>query len=108
MNIFDGLEKIVEKDYPLSKKTWYRLGGNADYFITPNSVEQLEKIVQRCRENDIPMYVLGMGSNLLVPDEGIRAAVIQLRDGQFSKTEFDGDKITAWAGVEMSKLLTQC
>lgn len=108
MNIFDGLEKIVEKDYPLSKKTWYRLGGNADYFITPNSVEQLEKIVQRCRENDIPMYVLGMGSNLLVPDEGIRAAVIQLRKGQFSKTEFDGNKITAWAGVEMSKLLTQC
>ena len=108
MNIFSGLEKIVEKDYPLAKHTWDGLGGPADYFVRPKTIEQLETIVRRCNENNIPTRVMGFGSNLLISDNGLRAAVIKLEDKQFSQIQFDGEHITAWAGAELSKLVLTC
>jgi UDP-N-acetylmuramate dehydrogenase len=108
MNIFSGLEKIVETDYPLTKCTWYGLGGPADYFVRPKTLEQLKEAVKRCNENDIPIYVMGLGSNLLVNDDGLRAAVIKLQTEQFMKIKFDGEELTAWAGAELSKLVLTC
>ena len=108
MNIFSGLEKIVETNYPLSKCTWYGLGGPADYFIRPKTVEQLEKIVQQCNENEIPIYAMGFGSNLLISDDGLRAAVIKLEAKDFAQTQFDSEQLTAWAGAELSELVLTC
>jgi UDP-N-acetylmuramate dehydrogenase len=108
MNIFSGLEKIVETNYPLAKHTWYGLGGPADYFIRPKTVKQLKDVVRRCNENKIPIYVLGFGSNLLISDEGLRAAVIKLEADVFTQTKFDGQKVTAGAGAELSKLVLTC
>jgi len=108
MNIFSGLETIVESNYPLANQTWYGLGGPADYFIRPQSVEQLKDVALRCNENQIPIYVLGFGSNLLIGDEGLRAAVIKLDSDQFQKVEFDGEEVTAWAGADLSKLVLTC
>ena len=108
MNIFSGLDKIVETNYPLAKRTWYGLGGQADYFIKPQTVEQLKEVVQRCNENNIPIYVMGFGSNLLISDKGLRAAVIKLETDQFTQTQFDGEQLTAWAGAELSKLVLTC
>lgn len=108
MNIFSGLGKIVETNYPLAKCTWYGLGGQADYFIKPETVEQLKEVVQRCNENNIPIYVMGFGSNLLIGDKGLRAAVIKLETDQFTQTQFDGEQLTAWAGAELSKLVLTC
>ncbi len=108
MNIFSGLGKIVETNYPLAKCTWYGLGGQADYFIKPQTVEQLKEVVQRCNENNIPIYVMGFGSNLLISDKGLRAAVIKLETDQFTQTQFDGEQLTAWAGAELSKLVLTC
>ncbi len=75
MSIFSGLEQIVKTNYPLAKCTWYGLGGPADYFIRPQTVEQLKDVVQRCSEKNIPIYVMGFGSNLLINDDGLRAAL---------------------------------
>ena len=108
MNIFSGLEKIVETNYPLARHTWYGLGGPADFFIRPQSIEQLKTVVRRCNENKIPIYVLGFGSNLLISDEGLRAAVIKLGAKEFAQTQYDGEQITAWAGVELSHLVLTC
>ncbi len=108
MNIFSGLEKIVETDYPLSKSTWYGLGGPADYLIRPKTVEQLKTAVERCNENNIPMYVLGLGSNLLISDEGLRAAVIKLDAEDFAKMHFEDEQITAGAGAELSEVVLTC
>jgi UDP-N-acetylmuramate dehydrogenase len=108
MNIFSGLEKIVETDYPLAKQTWYGLGGPADYFIRPERIEQLKEVVQRCNDNKIGIYVLGFGSNLLIGDEGLRGAVIKLDAEEFAQTEFDGEQVTAWAGAELGKLVLTC
>jgi UDP-N-acetylmuramate dehydrogenase len=108
MNIFSGLEKIVETNYPLAKDTWYGLGGPADYFIRPETVEQLKTIARRCNENNIPIYVLGFGSNLLINDDGLRAAVIKLEAEKFAQTQFDGERLTAWAGAKLSELVLTC
>jgi len=108
MNIFSGLEEIVETSHPLAKHTWYGLGGPADYFIRPKTVKQLKEVVRRCNENRIPIYVLGFGSNLLIGDEGLRAAVVKLETDEFAQTKLDSEKVTAWAGAELSKLVLTC
>ncbi|MBN2315431.1 MAG: UDP-N-acetylmuramate dehydrogenase [Sedimentisphaerales bacterium] len=108
MSLFSGLEEIVKTNYPLAKQTWYGLGGPADYFIRPKTIKQLQKVVERCRENGVRIHVLGFGSNLLVNDEGVRAAVIQLDGEQFTEIHFDGSEVTAWAGAELSKLVLTC
>jgi len=108
MSIFSSLEKIVETDHPLAEHTWYGLGGPADYFIRPTTVKQLKEVVKRCNENKIPIYVMGFGSNLLVGDKGVRAAVIKLEADEFAQTQFKGEQLTAWAGAELSKLVLTC
>jgi len=108
MSIFSGFEDIVEQNHPLAPHTWYRLGGPADFFIRPRSVKDLKEIVRRCNENHIRTHVLGFGSNLLVSDDGVRGAVIKLQGDEFGRTQFEGPKVTAWAGAELSKLVLDC
>ena len=108
MSIFSGLDEIVERDHPLAPHTWYRLGGPADYFLRPRTVEELQQVVERCRENHVPLHVMGLGSNLLVDDAGVRGAVVKLEGEHFGQTEFEGEQIVAWAGAELSKLVLDC
>lgn len=108
MNIFSGLEEIVETDYPLARRTWYGLGGPADYFIRPKDTDHLKEVVRRCNENGVPIHVMGFGSNLLVSDDGVRGAVIKLEAGQFAQVEFGDREATAWAGAELGKLVLTC
>jgi UDP-N-acetylmuramate dehydrogenase len=92
----------------LANHTWYGLGGPADYFIKPQSIEQLKEVVRRCNENGIRIYVIGFGSNLLIGDDGIRAAVITLQEDQFKQTQIESELVTAWAGADLSKLVLSC
>jgi UDP-N-acetylmuramate dehydrogenase len=105
MNIFSGLEKIVERDYPLAKHTWYGLGGGADYFIIPDTLEQLQTVAHRCREYEVPIYVLGYGSNLLISDEGVRGAVVKLAGDAFCTMSFEQNGLIAGAGADLGKLV---
>jgi UDP-N-acetylmuramate dehydrogenase len=108
MNIFNGLEEIVEPNHPLAPHTWYRLGGPADYFIRPWTPKELKEVVRRCNESRVPIHVMGRGSNLLVSDEGVRGAVIRLEGEEFGRTELHGEQVTAWAGAELSTLVFDC
>ena len=108
MNIFSGLEEIVRTGCDLSSYTWFGLGGKAEYLITPKTVEQLTTVAKRCDENSIPVRVLGLGSNLLIGDEGVKGVVVKLEGEHFSQTEFDGTTVTTWAGANLSKLVLDC
>jgi len=108
MNIFSGLEQIVETNRRLAECTWYGLGGPVDYFIRPQNLKQLKLAVRRCSENNIPIYVLGFGSNLLVADEGLRAAVIRLEGEAFAHTQFNQERLIAWAGADLNQLVLSC
>jgi UDP-N-acetylmuramate dehydrogenase len=102
------LEEIVRTDEPLSRHTWLGLGGPAALFIEPRSTEELARVVLRCRENEIPLYVLGAGANLLVDDAGVKGAVIHLAQGEFGRVDLGGAGVRAAAGADMGKLVLRC
>mgnify|MGYP000044181959 CR=1 FL=1 len=103
--VFADLEEIVSENVPLARYTWYKIGGPARYFIRPRSIEQLQAAARRCVENDIPIYVLGLGANLLVRDEGVNGAVFRLSDEFWRRIRFEKNTLVAGAGVDMQKLI---
>ncbi|MRG85491.1 UDP-N-acetylmuramate dehydrogenase [Salinibacillus xinjiangensis] len=90
---------------PLSKHTTIKIGGPADLFIEPDSIEGLEQALTILKENDIPIRVIGRGSNLLIADEGIRGAVIKMGRGLDHIEESD-HQIKVGAGYPLVKLAT--
>jgi UDP-N-acetylmuramate dehydrogenase len=108
MTLFNGLEATVKTEEPLAEHTWFALGGPAEYFIEPHSPEALQEVVRRCRENDLPIYVLGSGANLLVADTGVRGAVIHLASEAFSQVTFDAAGVSVGAGADLGKLVLSC
>ncbi|MGN6370233.1 MAG: UDP-N-acetylmuramate dehydrogenase [Phycisphaerae bacterium] len=88
--------------------TWFGLGGPAKFYVTPSDVGQLQAIVARLRENEIPIFVLGSGANLLVHDAGVDGAVICLNSPEFKKFSINGTTVTAAAGKDVQKLVLEC
>lgn len=91
---------------PMKKHTTFRIGGPADYYLCPHSTEELQKILQICRENKMEFFILGNGSNLLVSDKGYRGVVIQLWKN-FSDIETEDNTITVKAGALLSKVAAE-
>lgn len=102
---FEGLSSPVTENYPLASHTWYKIGGPARWFIQPKSVEDLQLAAKRCVESQIPIYVLGLGANLLVSDEGVNGAVFRLDQPVFTESTFNKTQVEAGAGVDMQKLI---
>jgi UDP-N-acetylmuramate dehydrogenase len=108
MALFDGLEAIVREDVPLADYTWFRIGGPARYLAEPETVDQLRELVSRCRENEIPLYVLGAGANLLIDDAGVKGMVIRLRQGEFLNAQLVDEGLRAGSGADMGRLVLRC
>ncbi|HWL95478.1 MAG TPA: FAD-binding protein, partial [Phycisphaerae bacterium] len=109
MNWFKDLpDDICKRDVPLGPLTWFKLGGPADFLIEPRTETQLSTIVRRCQDSRIPLHVLGLGANLLVPDEGVRGVVLRLSRGIFPDIRFDTDLVFAGGGFDMTRLVKTC
>ncbi len=104
-NVFTGLESIVQENIDLAPYTWYRIGGPARYFVQPTGEDDLREAAQRCLENNIPMYVLGLGANLLVSDAGVKGAVFRLSEEHWRRVKFEGQNVEVGAGADMQKLV---
>ena len=96
-------EQGVKRDEPMKKHTTFRIGGLADIFITPEDESQFLAAVRLCRQEGMPYYILGNGSNLLVSDSGYRGAVIETEKA-LSRLEADGETLKAGAGILLSAL----
>lgn len=83
--------------------TSFKLGGPADIFIEPDDTAGLVEAVRTLREKNIPYYIIGNGSNLLVSDKGLRGAVIKIGE-KFAGVSIEGDRITAECGILLSSL----
>ena len=68
----------VRTDEPMKQHTTFRIGGAADYFVSPQTTDQIKNIIELCKSEAMPWYVIGNGSNLLVSDRGFRGVIIQL------------------------------
>ncbi len=89
---------------PMNLHTSFRIGGNADCLCEVKTVRALRNVVLLCKENAVPYFILGLGSNLLVSDDGIRGVVIKL-SGEFNNiTSLDNDMVRCGAGVTLAGL----
>ena len=99
-------EENVLTDELMSSHTTFRIGGAADYFLLPTEGMHIKGIFEICREEGIPCFILGNGSNLLVSDKGYRGAVIQMYRNM-NKIETEGTVIRAQAGALLSAVAAE-
>lgn len=107
---FSEFGDFVEFDYPLARHTWFRVGGPAAIFAQPRSQPELQALARRCVETNTPVYVLGLGANLLVSDEGVPGCVVRLGEEHWRQVKFDretgtGATMTVGAGCDLQKLV---
>ena len=94
-------EDRVFTEEAMSQHTTFKIGGPADYFLMPDKGEDVGRVIKIWKENEIPYFILGNGSILLVGDGGYRGAVIQIYRNMSSVT-VEGNEITAQAGALLS------
>ena len=97
-----GEAKVLVKE-PMAAHTTFRIGGPADYFVMPETVEELANVLKLCREEKVPYFILGNGSNLLVGDKGFSGVVIQLYKN-FDGLSVEGTKVTAKSGAMLIRV----
>ena len=97
-----GEAKVLVNE-PMASHTTFKIGGPADYFAMPETIEELAAVLKLCKEENMPYFILGNGSNLLVGDKGFRGVVIQLYKN-FDGICLEGTKITAKAGAMLIRV----
>ena len=97
-----GSAAVLENE-PMSRHTTFRIGGPADLFVCPEHTEQIVKILQLCKEAEVPYFVLGNGSNLLVSDAGYRGGILQL-DQNYQACRREEERFTVKSGILLAKL----
>ena len=113
-NFLNNLRKILDKDEILenvfmNKYTTFQIGGPVKYFIKPNTINKIIKVLQLCKEYSIDYFILGNGSNLLVSDTGYEGLVINIHEDNFSdlkveKIDNDHYRVTVGGGMLMRTL----
>lgn len=88
---------------PLERYTSYRLGGPAEVFVSPSSLEDIIAVQRLAREADVPVTVIGGGSNLLIADEGVRGVVVRV-GRELNRIGFDGATVVAECGAPFPRL----
>lgn len=106
-NSLNDFNDILSPDENLAPHTWLKIGGKAERFYTPKSREQLISLVQCCVANNVPVKILGSGSNLLVSDDGVTGAVIKVADPVLSNVTVSGNTITAEGGALLSHVVSE-
>lgn len=96
-------EERIKADELMKLHTTFRIGGPAKYFVIPETKEEVKEIIACCKNADMPYYILGNGSNLLVSDKGYEGVVIQIFKNM-NQITLDGDTITSQAGAILSSV----
>lgn len=103
-NIYRGHLAVNE---PLDKCTSFRIGGPADLYLEPVDTNDLMRIMQYLRANNVPVTIVGNGSNLLISDDGIRGAVVNLERG-LDQISMEGEIVTVESGVRITRFVDFC
>ena len=110
-NIIRELEAVpggpeVLTDEPMSRHTTFRIGGNADVFVTPRNIMQTVEVLRIVQKSGFHFFVIGNGSNLLVSDSGYRGIVVRIFRGP-GDIRVDGERIEAEAGASLSAVAAE-
>jgi UDP-N-acetylmuramate dehydrogenase len=106
MSLAKGFEHFVKQAEPLAPHTWFHLGGPAEFFAEPTSVEDLQALVRRSGEEGTPIRLLGGGSNVLVRDEGVAGLVVRLTGEAFGEIAIDRHSVTAGGGAKLGHVVS--
>lgn len=101
MDLIQGFETIIRENEPLAPYTRLRIGGVAEYFAEPTTIEELAALVKRFMEAGQSVRLLGGGSNLLIRDEGTSGLVLHLAAPVFCKLESSGNQLVAGGGTRL-------
>ena len=104
--LYDELKNIISEDKikvdePMRSHTTFRVGGPAAFFVTPQTNEEVKAVVACCKAQNVPYYIVGNGSNLLVSDHGYQGVIIQIFKGM-NEITIEGNVIKAQAGALLS------
>lgn len=88
----------IYREEPMKNHTTFRIGGNAEVFAAPDSADGVERVLQICREENIPCTVIGNGSNLLVGDRGVCGVVLQIYRN-YASIRIEGTDLYVQAGA---------
>lgn len=98
--------EITRPNEPLAPYTHLRIGGPAEFFVQPRSVDELAAVLGHCERDKIPFRVLGGGVNLLVRDEPLPGAVLRLSAPAFTNITVDGNRVRAGCGAGLPSLIS--
>lgn len=100
-------KKNILKNEPMSKHTSFKIGGNADYFVKVTNIEELKNVLNLSKQHNMPITIVGNGTNLLVREGGIRGIVIKLELKNFKIRKTSKDIIiTVESGMTLATLST--
>ena len=107
MNLPEDLAHLIQPDCPLAERNTLGLGGPAQYFAEPVSVDDVQKLVAWANENSLAVRILGGGSNLLIRESGVEGLVLSLQSAATSGFEVDGGDLTVGAGARLSQAVVK-
>lgn len=93
----------IKTNETMKNHTSFKIGGMADYIVTPRTENQIKEVVILAKKLNIPLFVMGNGSNLLVRDKGIRGIVMKISEN-FSEYEINNEDVIAQSGILMSTI----
>ena len=96
-------EQFIQQNEVMAKHTSFRIGGTADIYISPQNSEQIKNIITIAKQYDIPVMIIGNGSNLLISDKGIRGIIIQTANNM-NEIVVEGETIKAESGALLSAI----
>lgn len=96
---------IVQARADVAAYTIFKVGGPADAFAQPDSIQQLSAIVKAAGDRGVPFRILGVGGNVLIRDEGIKSLVLRLSAPVFSDVKAQGNRLRAGCGAAISALI---
>lgn len=106
MGFRDEFAAITQTRQPLSSFTHLRIGGPAEYLVTPRTRDELGRVVGACAAEKIPVRVLGVGTNIVVRDEGVAGAVIRLTAPEFTRVSVTGKTVKSGGGATVYSLIS--
>jgi UDP-N-acetylmuramate dehydrogenase len=105
MAAMSGIDGVREQ-VPIAERTWLKVGGAAQFFAEPSSIEELQALIVRCNNEGLHARLLGGGSNVLVRDEGVTGLVISLISDVFTNIKIVGRRVTVGGGVNLANAIT--
>ena len=103
----EDFSEILRRDEPLSQHTWLKLGGPAQFFVLPRTEAELLDVIKMARGQQMPVYILGSGSNLLVREAGVQGVVVKVMEPLLGEVTVEGTSLTAGGGTLLSHVVAE-